>query len=116
MLISRYLISLLAFLEILSACVTDSVVSSATCIVIMQSIQEQSIYRGLVLQTAVPELVAMENSSSLQTLDSAMCREVTAEATLTAVERLFKATPTNQHRAIAIKVTFALTPGQFSPI
>ncbi|XP_064393895.1 integrator complex subunit 8-like isoform X2 [Halichondria panicea] len=65
--------------------------------------KEQSVYRGLVSETVVPELVAMDSSSPLQTLDSAMCREVTAEATLTAVERLFKATPTNQHRAIAIK-------------
>ncbi len=73
----------------------------------LSAYQEQSVYRGLVSETVVPELVAMDSSSPLQTLDSAMCREVTAEATLTAVERLFKATPTNQHRAIAIKVTLA---------
>lgn len=45
-----------------------------------------------------------KDSSSLQTLESGMCQEVTAEDTLVAVERLFKATPTNQHRAIAQKV------------
>lgn len=67
-------------------------------------LQERCVYSDLVTATGVPELVTMETSPALQTLDSTMCREVTAQSTLVAVDRLFKATPANQHRAIAMKV------------
>ena len=68
-------------------------------------------YKRVMSLTTLPDLSSTPkgradeaSSTSTQRLEARMCQAVTSSDTLAAVDRLFKATPPNQHRMIALKV------------